>query len=110
MMSFRPLLRMQPAASSRREFHPFVHSPKRFPSFFPKRYSYIDFLLYSWGGLLKNEFDGKAAFIGKTQVLEFYGHNDFLTRSQYTGVLSCFVGFFCLLAYLSLAFKKHEQR
>lgn len=35
-------------------------------------YAYIDFLRYAWGGLMINEFEGRRAMIGSSEVLEYY--------------------------------------
>lgn len=92
--------------------NPFLSSP--FRKQIPRGwywFSVIDFLTYSWGGLMKNQFKNfPDAKVNDEQVLKFYGHDDYVSQGAYTGYLSIFFFVFAFLAYLALAFKKMDNR
>ncbi|KAG2450267.1 hypothetical protein HYH02_004778 [Chlamydomonas schloesseri] len=76
-----------------------------------KWYSYIDFLRYSWGSLMVNQFSGpmgNPAWMGST-VLHYYSLA-YVDKWAYMGYLSLFFIVFFLLALLTMTFKKYQSR
>ncbi|EFJ44628.1 hypothetical protein VOLCADRAFT_95021 [Volvox carteri f. nagariensis] len=74
-----------------------------------KWYSYIDFLRYSWGSLMVNQFeDNNPSWLGGT-VLSYYSlaHVD---KWRYMGFLALFFIVFFLLALITMQFKKYQSR
>lgn len=77
-----------------------------------RRYSYIDPMTYSWGGLMNNQFRGRPAYLNGEHVLHFYGHATFLDgdKWKYLGVLQTFFWIFMVLSYLGLKYKRIQAR
>ncbi|KAK9804705.1 hypothetical protein WJX72_000974 [[Myrmecia] bisecta] len=73
-------------------------------------YLYIDFLHFAWGALVINQYEGKGTTVyGGREVLEFY-NLDGRSRWALLGYESLFFIAFFTLAWLALAFKRHQKR
>lgn len=76
-----------------------------------KWYSYIDFLKYSYGAMLVNQFQGPMGdppFQGTTVLGYFY--MDTVNKWAYMGYASLFFLFFFLCALTTMTFKKYQNR
>ncbi|GLI65656.1 hypothetical protein VaNZ11_009256 [Volvox africanus] len=75
-----------------------------------KWYSYIDFLRYSWGSLMVNQFEGRdPTWLGGNTVLSYYGLAN-VDKWRYMGFLSLFFIVFFLLAWITMQFKRYQLR
>jgi ATP-binding cassette subfamily G (WHITE) protein 2 len=82
-----------------------------------KWYSYIDFLKYAWGALMKNQFNGDRdiPFLYDSQtnttltVLEYYSL-DGINMWAWFGFEICFFMVFFLFAFLALRYINHTKR
>ena len=60
---------------------------------------------------MNNQFKDKDAYINGIEVLEFYGHDDYLPGiPAYIGVLSSFFWVFAFLAWAALSFVRWDKR
>lgn len=77
-----------------------------------KWYSYIGFARYSWGGLMINQFTGDKGdpllLEGKT-VLQYYAL-DGASQYNYLGYMALFFLFFFMCAWMTLSFRKYQNR
>ncbi|GLC33334.1 hypothetical protein PLESTB_000344800 [Pleodorina starrii] len=74
-----------------------------------KWYSYIDFLRYSWGSLMVNQFEkSNPSWLGGT-VLSYYGLEN-VDKWRNMGFLALFFIVFFLFALLTMQFKKYQSR
>lgn len=75
-----------------------------------KWYSYINFLRYSWGALMTNQFSEEdPIWIDGKSVLQYY-ELDGIRRSNFIGFLALFFAFFFVCAWATLSFKKYSNR
>ncbi|MEW5308615.1 MAG: hypothetical protein WDW38_000559 [Sanguina aurantia] len=78
-----------------------------------KWYSYVDFLRYSWGAVMVNQFDNSAPrdplWLGDETVLEAYSLKD-INKWTYVGYLSLFVFTFFMMAWGTMSYKKYSSR
>ncbi|KXZ47828.1 hypothetical protein GPECTOR_32g440 [Gonium pectorale] len=74
-----------------------------------KWYSYIDFLRYSWGSLMVNQFeDNDPKWLGGTVLSNYSLHN--VDKWRYMGYSVLFFIVFFLLALITMQFKKYQSR
>ncbi|KAK9804269.1 hypothetical protein WJX72_004137 [[Myrmecia] bisecta] len=72
-------------------------------------FAYLNFMWYGWAALMINEFAGRNVQIFGQEVLAYFSL-DGISSWAYTGYCSLFFVAFFLLAWLALAFKKHQNR
>lgn len=74
-------------------------------------FGYIDFLRYSWGALMVNQFGGanNVPYLGYPGVLEYYSLGD-VNMWGFFGIIFAFFAFFFFAAYLALRYIKHVKR
>ncbi|KAL6778615.1 ATP-binding cassette sub-family G member 2 [Auxenochlorella protothecoides] len=70
---------------------------------------YVNFLRYSWGALMINQFQGANAIYLGSEVLEYFALSGYAAW-QFFGYLTIFVVVFSFWAWLALAFIKHVVR
>ncbi|GFR47309.1 hypothetical protein Agub_g8996 [Astrephomene gubernaculifera] len=74
-----------------------------------KWYSYIDFLRYSWGSVMVNQFEEEdPAWLGGT-VLSNYSLHD-VDKWRYMGFAALFFIAFFIMALLAMQYKKYQLR
>ncbi|EFN51572.1 hypothetical protein CHLNCDRAFT_140061 [Chlorella variabilis] len=76
-----------------------------------KWYSYIDFLKYAWGALMKNQFNGdrNVQFVEGTTVLDYYGLAG-INPWVWLVIEACFFITFFGFAFLALSYVRHVKR
>lgn len=70
---------------------------------------YVDFLRYSWGALMINQFKDVDTVTFDTETLTYFSLQTY-NEWQFFGYLSIFVAFFCIMAWVCLAYVKHVVR
>jgi hypothetical protein len=76
-----------------------------------KWYSYIDFLKYAWGALMKNQFNGdrNKEFVQGQTILDYYGFTG-ISMWGWLAIEACFFVAFFAFAFLALKYVKHVRR
>eukprot|EP00955_Chlamydomonas_euryale_P020915 221524-Chlamydomonas_euryale.AAC.4 len=72
-------------------------------------YSFIDFLRYTWGGMMANQFQEEDPPFGNTTFLEYYGLET-VDKWRYCGFGALFALFFFLAALTAMTFKTYQVR
>ena len=82
--------------------------------YIPCRYSYIDFLRYAWGALMKNQFGGDRNIILYTEpepvtILDVYNLGG-INAWEWAAIEAAFFFAFFFFAFLALRFINHTKR
>ena len=74
-------------------------------------YSYVDFLKYAWQAQMVNQFEGEQTLraLDGGSILDFYSIGD-ANKWEQVAYESFFFWAFAILAWASLAFKRHQKR
>jgi len=72
-------------------------------------YSFIDFMKYTWGAMMANQFGPLDPPFGDTTFLEYYGLET-VDKWRYCGFASLFFLFFFLCALTTMSLRKYQSR
>eukprot|EP00955_Chlamydomonas_euryale_P039693 351487-Chlamydomonas_euryale.AAC.3 len=72
-------------------------------------YSFIDFLKYTWGALMANQFGEEDPLFGDGTILQFYGIET-VDKWRYCGFASLFALFFFLATLTVMTFRSYQSR